>query len=297
MAEEGHGVDTQKYRALLKVVDCGSITEAAAQLGYTQSAVIRMLADLEARLGVTLLHRGKGGAYPTADARTILPAIRAVCVAEESLQTQVDAVKGLETGTLRIATFSSVATHWLPPVVKSLREDHPGITYELQIGDYGQIAEWVEEGRADCGFVGTKPPYTLNAWSVGRDQFMAVLPQGHPLADLPTFPVEAFADEPFLQLETGVEHVVARINAETGANITPALSTFDDYAIMAMVESGMGLAILSSLIMNRVDYQVVALPLSIPMYREIALVTRRGPESTGMRAFRQHLDAFLARQG
>ncbi|MBO4365844.1 MAG: LysR family transcriptional regulator [Eggerthellaceae bacterium] len=286
-------MDTQKYRALLKVVDCGSITEAATQLGYTQSAVSRMVADLETRWGVTLLHRGKGGAHPTADARAVLPAIRAVCVAEDGLQSQVDAVKGLETGMLRIATFSSVATHWLPPVVKRLREDHPGITCELMMGAYSEIAGWVEEGRADCGFLGTKPPSTLNAWSVGRDQFMAVLPRDHKLAHLSAFPVEAFADEPFLQLETGVEHVLARINAETGAGIVPALSTFDDYAIMAMVEGGMGLAILSSLILNRVDYQVVALPLSIPMYREITLVTRRGPESAGMRAFRQHLDAFL----
>ena len=286
----------QKYRALLKVVDCGSITEAAAQLGYTQSAVSRMVADLESRWGITLLHRGKGGAYPTADARSILPAIRAVCVAEDTLESQVDAVKGLETGTLRVATFSSVATHWLPPVVKHLQEDHPGITCELIIGAYSEIAGWVEEGRADCGFLGTKAPSTLNAWSVGRDQFMAVLPHDHRLARLPAFPVKAFADEPFLQLETGVEHVVARINAETGAGIVPALTTFDDYAIMAMVESGMGLAILSSLILNRVDYRVVALPLSIPMYREITLITRKGPESAGMRAFRQYLYAFLEQQ-
>ena len=286
-------MDTQKYRALLQVIDSGSITEAAEHMGYTQSAVSRMVADLESRWDVTLLHRSKGGAHPTADARAILPAIRAVCSAEDDLLSQVGSVKGLQTGTLRIATFSSVATHWLPQTVKRLHAEHPGIACDLLMGDYGEIAQWVEEGRADCGFLGTKPPATLNAWSAGRDQFMAVLPQGHRFARRKAFPAESFADEPFLLLSTGVEEVVSRINAETGANIVPALSTFDDYAIMAMVEAGMGLAILPSLILNRIDYDLCILPLERPMFREISLVTRRGPQSRAMGAFRESLNWFL----
>lgn len=287
-------MDTQKYRAFLEVMDCGSITQAAMRMGYTQSAVSRMVADLEARWGVTLLHRRKTGTSPTADARSLVASMRAVCAAEDELESQVDAIKGLETGALRIATFSSVATHWLPGVVKNLQKDHPGITCDLLIGNYAQIQAWVAEGRADCGFACGVIQAGLELQTIGRDEFMAVLPRNHPMAQAEVFPVEAFAEEPFLQIQTGVEDLVARINAQTGARIVPALSTFDDYAIMAMVESGMGLAILPSLILRRIDYRIATLPLDPPAYRDILLVTRRNPESASMAAFRASLHSFFA---
>lgn len=287
-------MDTQKYRAFLEVMDCDSITQAAARMGYTQSAVSRMVADLETRWGVTLLHRARTGTSPTADARSLVAGMRAVCAAEDELESQVNAVKGMETGALCIATFSSVATHWLPGVVKHLQKNHPGITCDLLIGDYAQIQAWVAEGRADCGFACGTIQAGLELQTMGRDEFMAVLPHDHPRAHAKAFPVAAFAEEPFLQIRTGVEDLVARINAQTGARIVPALSTFDDYAIMAMVESGMGLAILPSLILRRIDYHIATLPLDPPAYRDILLVTRRNPESASMAAFRTSLRSFLA---
>lgn len=287
-------MDTQKYRALLEAIDCGSITEAAIRMGYTQSALSRMVAELERQWDVILLHRGKSGVQPTADARSLISHIRALVAAEDNLNVQISAVKGLEAGSLRIATFSSVATHWLPSIVNQLQHDHPGIVCELLLGDYDEIESWVEEGRADCGFLGRRPYGNLDAWQAGQDQFMAVLPSDHFLGHAPAFPVEAFADEPFLLLTTGVEEVVARINAHTEKPIAPALSTFDDYAIMAMVESGMGLAILPSLILRRIDYNLCILPLSTPEFREITLVTKKGPQSAAMSEFLSYLEAFLA---
>ena len=283
-------MDIQKYRAFLEAVDSGSITEAAIRMGYTQSALSRMVADLERQWGVTLLHRSKSGVQPTADARSLLSHMRAIVAAEDNLNAQISAVKGLETGLLRVATFSSVATHWLPGIVNQLQRDHPGIVCELLLGNYDEIESWVEEGRADCGFLGRHPRGNLDEWFAGHDEFMAVLPESHPLGHLGAFPVEAFADEPFLLLTTGVEEVVARINAQIARPITPALSTFDDYAIMAMVESGMGLAILPSLILNRIDYKLRIMPLSMPAFREIILATQKGPQSAAMREFRTYLE-------
>lgn len=65
----------------------------------------------------------------------------------------VDALNGLQPGLIRIGTFSGVATHWLPKAIQEFQKDYPNIDYELLLGDYREIEQWILEGRVDCGFL------------------------------------------------------------------------------------------------------------------------------------------------
>ena len=143
----------QKYMAFVKTVEYGSFTKAADMLHYSQSGVSRMIHDLEQEWKVVLLERGKAGVRLTGDGIKILPHAKAVCMEYEKLQMQVDELNGLRSGMIRIGTFSSVATHWLPNIIKEFQKDYPGIDYELLLGDYTEIEEWIAEGRVDCGFL------------------------------------------------------------------------------------------------------------------------------------------------
>ena len=69
-------MDTEKCRALLCVLETGSLSAAAEQLGYTPSGVSRMMAALEDEVGFPLLERGRGGVEATAACRLLLPAVR-----------------------------------------------------------------------------------------------------------------------------------------------------------------------------------------------------------------------------
>ena len=71
----------------------------------------------------------------------------------EKLQMEVDGLNGLQSRIIRIGTFSSVATHWLPNIIKEFQKSYPGIDYELLLGDYTEIEEWISEGRVDYGFL------------------------------------------------------------------------------------------------------------------------------------------------
>jgi len=66
----------QKYMALLKTVELGSISRAAEQMGYTQSAISRMISDLENEWQVELLHRGRGGIEMTSAGQQLLPLLQ-----------------------------------------------------------------------------------------------------------------------------------------------------------------------------------------------------------------------------
>ncbi len=264
----------QKYFSFVKSVEYGSFTKAAEILNYTQSGISRMIADLEKEWGVTLLERNKSGVKPTSDGVKLLPHIQNLCNDFDKLKMQVDEINGLQSGLIRIGTFSSVATHWLPNIIKEFQKDYPNIDYELLLGDYTEIEEWIHTGRVDCGFLRLPTNPEFETIFLEEDKLMAIIPENHPLKDYDKFPVTALCNEPFMLLEKGAKAEISEIFERY--NLTPNVkfTTWDDYAVMSMVESGLGIAILPELILKRVPYRITAKELDVPAYRNIGLALR-----------------------
>lgn len=263
-----------KYLALIRTVEYGSFTKAAAMLNYSQSGISRMIGDLEKEWQVTLLERSRAGVRLTSEGMKLLPLAQNVCAEYQKLQTQVAELHGLQTGLIRIGTFSSVATHWLPKIIREFQKDYPNIEYELLLGDYTEIEEWIAEGRVDCGFLRLPAQPDLETIFLEQDKLLVVLPEGHPLAACTRFPVAALADDPFLLLEKDAKSDAAKIFEQ--CHVTPRIrfTTLDDYAVMSMVESGLGISILPQLILKRSPYRIVARELEVPAYRNIGLALR-----------------------
>ena len=281
----------QKYMAFIKTVEYGSFTRAAEVLSYSQSGVSRMIKDLENEWRVSLLERGKNGVRLTSDGMKLLPYARQVCEAYQTLQMKVDALNGLESGIIRIGTFSSVAAHWLPNIIRAFQQDYPNIDYELLLGDYTEIENWIAEGRVDCGFLRLPTRPEFETVFLEQDDFLAVLPENHPLAGCERFPLDAFCDEPFLLLEKGENREVSDVFRRYGLSPDVRCTLWDDFAIMSMVESGMGLSILPRLILKRIPYRVVLKELDVPAYRNIGLAVRKKETvSLAMKRFMDYLD-------
>ncbi|MBQ3508857.1 MAG: LysR family transcriptional regulator [Peptococcaceae bacterium] len=281
----------QKYMAFIKTVEYGSFTRAAEVLSYSQSGISRMIKDLENEWRVSLLERGKNGVRLTSDGMKLLPYARQVCEAYQTLQMKVDALNGLESGIIRIGTFSSVAAHWLPNIIRAFQQDYPNIDYELLLGDYTEIENWIAEGRVDCGFLRLPTRPEFETVFLEQDDFLAVLPENHPLAGCERFPLDAFCDEPFLLLEKGENREVSDVFRRYGLSPDVRCTLWDDFAIMSMVESGMGLSILPRLILKRIPYRVVLKELDVPAYRNIGLAVRKKETvSLAMKRFMDYLD-------
>lgn len=267
-------MNIQKYMAFIKTVELGSFTKAAEILNYSQSGISRMIHDLEKEWKVSLLERGRAGVKLTSDGLRLLPYAKNVCVEFEKLQMRVDELNGMQSGLIRIGTFSSVATHWLPNIIKEFQKDYPNIDYELLPGDYKEIEEWILNGRVDLGFLRLPAHPDLDTLFLEQDKLVAVLPENHPLAGCDKFPMQALCEEPFILLEKGAKAEISEIFEKCVLKPLVRFTTWDDYAIMSMVESGLGISILPQLILKRVPYHIVAKELDVPAYRNIGLAVR-----------------------
>lgn len=284
-------MNIQKYMSFVKAVEYGSFTKAAQKLNYSQSGISRMISDLEKEWKVVLLERGKGGINLTSDGLRLLPYAKSLVDEYEKLQMQVDELNGLQSGLIRIGTFSSVATHWLPKIIKRFQKDYPNIDYELLLGDYSEIERWISDGTVDFGFVRSPAKAGLETEFLAEDPLVAVLPENHPLAKEEKIPASAFKDEPFILLERGEDSDVADILEKQGIKADIRFTTWDDYAIMSMVENGLGISILPQLILRRAPYKIVTKPLDVPAYRKIGIALKdKKTASVAVKRFLEYLD-------
>ena len=267
-------MNIQKYKAFVKTVELGSFTKAGDSLGYTQSAVSRMIADLESDWNIILLERNKNDLKLTSDGMLILPYAQNLCNEYEKMQMQIEAVHGLEKGIIRIGTFSSVATHWLPNIIKEFQKDYPGIEYELLLGDYTEIETWIMEGRVDCGFLRLPTTEKMDYIFLEKDELKAIIPKSHPKADSDRIPLQMLCEDKFMLLEKGARAEISELFERHGLEPDVHFTTWDDYAVMSMVEGGLGIAILPQLILRRIPYKIVAKELDVPAYRKIGIAYR-----------------------
>lgn len=264
----------QKYIAFVKAVEYGSFTKAAQSLNYTQSGISRMISDLETEWQVSLFERGRAGISLTSDGLKLFPQLKRICNEHEILTMQIEDLHGIQSGMIRIGTFSSVATHWLPNMIKFFKKDYPNIDFELLLGDYTEIENWIIEGRVDFGFLRLPSKEQFETIFLEQDRLLAVIPEDHPLANCEKFPISELLNRPFLLLEKGAKAEISEIFEKHQISPQVHFTTWDDYAIMSMVENGLGISILPELILQRIPYQIIAKELEIPAYRNIGIAMR-----------------------
>lgn len=151
-----------------------------------------------------------------------------------------------------------------------------------------EIEDWILEGRVDCGFVRVPTHFDLETVFLERDEFMVVLPENHPLAGCDKFPIKALEESPFMMLEKNGGQEPSELFEKYHLMPNVRFRTWDDYAIMSMVEKGLGISIMPRLILQRIPYHIVIKPLDVPAYRDIALALRS--RETASRAVKRFLD-------
>ena len=256
-------------RILLAVVEQGSFSMAALKLDTSQAAVSRAIAALEDELGVSLLTRGRFGAYPTLVGERVLHHARDILQSRENIDYEINLVKGLEGGRVRIASFRSAATHLLPPMMARFRQRFPSIEVTLTEDDPLGIEQALREGKVDIGLVPLpRSSEEFETWEIARDEFVVLLPQAHRPPEVLTWPMlsaYSFILYNYAECTSAVRNHWMR----SEQSLKVAYEIKEDSTIVSMVAQGLGAAILPRLAALPIPDGVVVRSLPIALERVI----------------------------
>ena len=233
-------------------------------LNYTPSGVSQLVSALENELGFSLLRRNKKGVIPTENGKKLLPAVREFLLQENRIYQLAAEMNGLLLGSITIASYSSIATHWLPSVIRDFQADYPQIQIKLREGIHQEVTKWLDEKIADVAFLSYKEPLAYDWIPLAEDQMLAVLPKNHPLAAEPAYPLQHCEHERFIMPGLGRDTDVVSLFEDYNLNPRIQFSTLENFAAMAMIEQGLGMSIMNELITRKWQCDVVKLPLTPP---------------------------------
>ena len=265
----------QKYEAFVTAAQMGSFKKAAEKLGYTQAGISYMMNALEEEMGTALFIRDRAGVRLTADGQNLLPWIQDVRASEQALQTHLDEIRDSEVGTVRVATFASVAIHWLPSIISEFLEVHPKMDFEFSCFENQDLMEEaIWNGQFDCGFVTLPVKSRFHTIPLMTEPIYAVVAPDHPLARSRTFPSSSLGSEPYIKLfnDSYTEYdVIFKLN---GVTPNTRFVVDNDFAVLGMVSKGLGYSLFPRLILQETSFALAWLQPEVPLHRELALAVR-----------------------
>lgn len=283
-----------KYKILMKVVELGSLTKAADVMGFTQSAVSHTINSLEEEFGFLLLTRSRSGVKLTVNGEQMVKTIREILKWNEHLEQEIASIHGIEIGTIHIGTFTSVSVHWLPRIIKDFQQDYPNIDFKIMEGNYRQIEDWIADGKIDCGFLSLPTRDMFDVIPLQKDQMLVVLPIDHPLSSESTLTLSQIEKEPFIMPSKGSDDDIIRVLEKASIKPDIKFKVGDDYAIMAMVENGLGISILPELVLRGQQRNIRIVEMEEPRYRSLGIaVNSMKHVSPAVRRFLDYVQKHL----
>jgi DNA-binding transcriptional LysR family regulator len=268
-------IDVRRLTVLRAVAKHGSFSAAAAALGYTQPAVSRQIAVLEAETGTQVLLRTSQGVQLTDAGRILLEGAEEVIVRLQRMEEEIRAHAGLEGGHLRMASFPSAAASVLPKALVAFRERHPAVELSVIVADRPEGLPLLRAGELDL-IVCLDRNEPHDADSAGVDQLVLLedpmymaLPAGHPLAGRRRVALRDLADETWMLPMRADRYpdgplVLAACQA---AGFEPSIAIeYDDYpALLGFVSAGVGVAPIPDMMARGIREDVVVREVDPPL--------------------------------
>ncbi len=271
-------MDTDKYKALICAIDTGSLTAAAEKLGYTPSGISRSVATVEEQLGFPLLVRAKSGVTPTEDCARVLPLIRNLLRIQEQLQQTADRICSLETGSITVGTAYPIYDQILSRQIVAFRKLHPNINIRLIEGTSSALSQMLRDHELDFCIISQRENIPV-FHPLCRDSICAWVPAAHPAVKRGIYHVPDLWTDDYIELFPDLETDNSLFLKKNGLNPNYCAATSDIYAAYAMVEAGLGVVLINTLLSQRWKGDVAALPLDLSSDFEIGIAAKSDEEN------------------
>ncbi|HEX5540763.1 MAG TPA: LysR family transcriptional regulator [Micromonospora sp.] len=246
-------LDVRRLQILRAVVTAGSVTGAAANLGYTPSAISQQVAALEKQAGTALLERVGRGVQPTPAGRLLTEHAAIISRQLAEAAAALADLRAGRTGRLEIRYFATAGAALLPPALARLRREHPDVQVDLKLMDPDDPLTEVEQGRADLAIVvgpRDRPRDGVRLVHLLDDPYRAVLPRGHRLTTKRTLDLADLTDEPWVDGEGAAGPCLETVlDACAAAGFSPnfAVESGDYATAQGFVAAGLGVSLIPRL--------------------------------------------------
>jgi DNA-binding transcriptional LysR family regulator len=256
------------------VVQAGSFSAAAIELGCTQSRVSHGVAELERVVGVRLLHRARSGCQPTEAGQRVLLKARQMLRMAESVVSLAQEDAGL-VGRVRLACFRSMAEHIVPDVLAALARDYPGIQVEVEDGcvDSLEVNQAMAQGRVDVGISSFYLDKQWLQWPFLHDDYVLVLPTEWARVAQP-LTWEHLQAWPYIESRNVGSGLMREQCAAHGFAPQRVRRLVSDSSVLAQVKRGMGYSIMPQLAAFPAQAGIVCAPLPMPLHRPFVVVAQ-----------------------
>jgi len=263
------------WRLLVAVADAHNISRAAEEIGMTQSGASQAIAQLEASLGFPVFTRERRYIGVTALGVQVVEHARSMVLTLNAIRLLADESRELNNGRIRLASFPSVTSTFLPRLLRDFKRLHPGIEVVLLEGTDEEVEEWLAADTVELGVVMNPAPGRADV-VLGKDAWVAVMPARHLLAGHARaygITLEQLADQPFI-LATGGCLVNGRSLMENaGLQLTDVRVKVRDWVSACMlVGEGMGVALVPESALPEELHGLCVVPLTPSLHREFGLV-------------------------
>ncbi len=255
-------LDSRRLRVLVEVARQGSFSAAAAELGYTQPAVSRQIATLEAEVGTVLVRRVPLGAVLTDAGRLLVARSEAILARLADAEAELRALAGLEGGTLHVATFASAAASVVPIAVARFRERYPEIELSIAIADPDESVPRLRAGEFDLVLSHDRllEQSGIELVDLFEDPMYVAMPTSHRLCNARSLTLSDFAQEPWMLATTDScpdARLFLRSCHEAGFEPRIAFQNDDYSAILGFVAAGVGVAVIPDMVSRGAREDVV----------------------------------------
>ena len=257
-------LDSRRLRVLVEVAHHGSFSAAAESLGYTQPAISRQIATLEAEVGTTLVRRVPTGAVLTDAGRLLVDRAETILARLDDVEAELRALAGLEGGRLRLATFASAASSIVPLAIAAFRERYPDVELSVVMADPDDSIPRLRAGELDLALShdardGEVIP-GIELVPLFEDPMYVAMPADHALIDEPKLGLKRFAGDPWMLATTETcpdSRLFLRACHAAGFEPRIAFQNDDYPAILGFVAAGVGVALIPDMVARGVRDDVV----------------------------------------
>lgn len=288
-------MDSKKLEILMTAADLGSFSKAAEVVGYTQSGLTHMMDALEREIGFPLLYRNHNGIQLTEQGARLMPAIREFLQANANLENQIRTIAEEKHEVIRVAAYASMAMHWMPEILYRFRRRCPEVTVELRMVDHAlEPFQLLEKGQTDVIF-GSRQSCSCCDWiPLYNEKMYAILPKDYPLNGRDVFPIREFARLEFLMPYGRFDIDVKAATEPLGIKLNAKLSRVDDETVIRMVGIGLGVSMMTELMIRGRTDDVLCVPVTPPAIRELGMGTHiRKPETESIRKLKECVMEFI----